>query len=117
MAAHKRFSSILLTVFLASFAIAQSTKPVQSSTPAKSATKASAPLKATAAKTTAPSSQFPKLEFEKYKLPNGLEVIVHEDHRLPLVAVNLWYHVGPANEGPGRTGFAHLFQHMMFGGS
>ena len=59
----------------------------------------------------------PKLNFEKYKLKNGLEVILSEDHRLPLVAVNLWYHVGPANELPGRTGFAHLFEHMMFQGS
>ncbi len=55
--------------------------------------------------------------FEKYTLPNGLEVILVEDRRLPLVAVNLWYHVGPANEKPGRTGFAHLFEHMMFQGS
>jgi zinc protease len=55
-----------------------------------------------------------KLDFEKYTLPNGLEVILREDHRLPLVAVNTWYHVGPANETPGRTGFAHLFEHMMF---
>jgi len=59
----------------------------------------------------------PELNFEKYKLKNGLEVILSEDHRLPLVAVNLWYHVGPANELPGRTGFAHLFEHMMFQGS
>ena len=59
----------------------------------------------------------PKLSFEKYTLPNGLEVILSEDHRLPRVAVNLWYHVGPANEEAGRTGFAHLFEHMMFQGS
>ena len=59
----------------------------------------------------------PKLAFEKYQLPNGLEVILSQDRRLPLVAVNLWYHVGPANEAPGRTGFAHLFEHMMFQGS
>jgi zinc protease len=59
----------------------------------------------------------PKLNFEKYTLPNGLVVILVEDKRLPLVAVNLWYHVGPANEKPGRTGFAHLFEHMMFQGS
>src|SRR5881394_2610127 len=59
----------------------------------------------------------PQLKFEKYKLENGLEVILSEDHRLPMVAVNLWYHVGPANELPGRTGFAHLFEHMMFEGS
>ncbi len=61
--------------------------------------------------------EVPQLKFEKYKLENGLEVILSEDHRLPLVAVNLWYHVGPANELPGRTGFAHLFEHMMFEGS
>lgn len=71
-----------------------------------------------AAEPTAPAaSDVPTLEFEKYTLPNGLEVILSEDRRLPLVAVNLWYHVGPANEEPGRTGFAHLFEHMMFQGS
>lgn len=59
----------------------------------------------------------PEIRFEKFTLPNGLEVILHEDHRLPLVAVNVWYHVGPASETAGRTGFAHLFEHMMFEGS
>ena len=59
----------------------------------------------------------PTIKYEKYKLKNGLEVILSEDHRLPLVAVDLWYHVGPANEREGRTGFAHLFEHMMFEGS
>src|ERR1041384_102884 len=67
---------------------------------------------APAAKATAPD-----IKYEKYTLKNGLDVILYEDHRLPLVAVNLWYHVGPANERPGRTGFAHLFEHMMFEGS
>jgi zinc protease len=66
---------------------------------------------------TSPVRDTPTIDFEKYTLPNGLEVILSEDHRLPLVAVNLWYHVGPANEEPGRTGFAHLFEHMMFQGS
>ncbi len=61
--------------------------------------------------------KLPELKFETYTLPNGLKVITHEDHRLPLVAVDLWYHVGPLNERPGRTGFAHLFEHMMFEGS
>jgi zinc protease len=65
----------------------------------------------------AASEKFPTIKYEKYKLPNGLEVLLSEDHRLPLVAVDLWYHVGPANEQPGRTGFAHLFEHMMFQGS
>jgi len=59
----------------------------------------------------------PTLDFRKDRLPNGLDVILLEDHRLPLVAVNIWYHVGPANERPGLTGFAHLFEHMMFEGS
>jgi len=59
----------------------------------------------------------PRVGFERFRLANGLEVIVAEDHRLPLAAVNLWYHVGPVNERPGRTGFAHLFEHMMFQGS
>ncbi|MDR2215410.1 MAG: insulinase family protein, partial [Nevskiaceae bacterium] len=54
------------------------------------------------------------LPIEQFTLPNGLQVVMVEDRRLPLVAVNLWYHVGPANEKPGRTGFAHLFEHMMF---
>jgi zinc protease len=59
----------------------------------------------------------PTIPFEKTTLPNGLELILVEDHRLPVVAVNIWYHVGPANEKPGLTGFAHLFEHMMFAGS
>ncbi len=62
----------------------------------------------------APSSDIPRIQFEKYTLANGLEVILSQNRRLPMVAVNLWYHVGPANEEPGRTGFAHLFEHMMF---
>src|SRR4051812_45712102 len=69
------------------------------------------------AATTTQANDIPKIEFEKFTLPNGLDVILSEDHRLPLVAVNLWYHVGPANEAEGRTGFAHLFEHMMFQGS
>ncbi|HEY5947228.1 MAG TPA: pitrilysin family protein, partial [Kofleriaceae bacterium] len=59
----------------------------------------------------------PKIEFEKYKLPNGLEVILAPDKTVPLVAVNVWYHVGSGNEVVGRSGFAHLFEHMMFQGS
>ncbi len=61
--------------------------------------------------------KLPELKYEKFTLPNGLVVLTHEDHRLPLVAVDLWYHVGPLNERAGRTGFAHLFEHMMFEGS
>jgi zinc protease len=57
------------------------------------------------------------IPYEKFVLDNGLTVIVHEDHKAPIVAVNVWYHVGSKNEKPGRTGFAHLFEHLMFGGS
>jgi len=59
----------------------------------------------------------PDIAFEKFTLDNGLTVIVHEDHKAPLVAVNLWYHVGSKNEPFGRSGFAHLFEHLMFNGS
>ena len=58
-----------------------------------------------------------QIAYEKRTLKNGLDVIVHEDHQLPMVAVNVWYHVGSKNEQPGRTGFAHLFEHLMFEGS
>jgi len=59
----------------------------------------------------------PALSIERHRLENGLEVVLHSDHSLPLVAVNLWYHVGSKNERPGRTGLAHLFEHMLFQGS
>jgi len=65
----------------------------------------------------APASDIPKVEFEKHVLPNGLELILHVDRKLPVVHVNQWFHVGSKNEKPGRTGFAHLFEHMMFQGS
>ncbi len=57
------------------------------------------------------------IPFQKFVLDNGLTVIVHEDHKAPIVAINVWYHVGSKNEKPGKTGFAHLFEHLMFGGS
>ncbi|HVS88799.1 MAG TPA: pitrilysin family protein [Candidatus Acidoferrum sp.] len=57
------------------------------------------------------------IPFQKFVLDNGLTVIVHEDHKAPIVAVNVWYHVGSKNEKAGKTGFAHLFEHLMFGGS
>jgi len=58
-----------------------------------------------------------QIPYTKHTLDNGLDVIVHEDHDLPIVAVNIWYHVGSKNERPGLTGFAHLFEHLMFEGS
>jgi zinc protease len=65
----------------------------------------------------AQAQNIPKIQFEKYTLPNGLQVILHEDHSVPLVSVNVWYHVGSGDEDVGRTGFAHLFEHIMFMGS
>ena len=59
----------------------------------------------------------PRIQFEKYQLPNGLEVILHQDHSTPIIAVDTWYHVGSGDEQVGRTGFAHLFEHIMFMGS
>jgi len=67
--------------------------------------------------TTLGGQSIPRIQFEKYKLPNGLEVILHEDHSTPIVAVDTWYHVGSGDEQLGRTGFAHLFEHIMFMGS
>ncbi len=63
------------------------------------------------------AQEVPKIPFEKYALDNGLQVVLHEDHSIPMVTVNIWYHVGSKNEKRGRTGFAHLFEHMMFQGS
>ena len=65
----------------------------------------------------ASAQSVPKLQYEKLTLPNGLEVILHEDHSTPIVVVNTWYKVGSGDEKPGRTGFAHLFEHIMFMGS
>ena len=59
----------------------------------------------------------PDIPYTKFVLKNGLTVLVHEDHKAPVVAVNTWYHVGSKNEKPGKTGFAHLFEHLMFSGS
>ena len=59
----------------------------------------------------------PKLTYQRLQLPNGLVVILHQDHSTPIVHVELWYHVGSKNERPGRTGFAHFFEHLMFKGS
>jgi zinc protease len=64
-------------------------------------------------------SKYPSVDipYKKFVLDNGLRLIVHEDHKAPIVGVNVWYHVGSKNEKPGKTGFAHLFEHLMFNGS
>lgn len=72
---------------------------------------------ASPAKTTQTTNPMIDIPFTKLQLDNGLTVIVHEDHKAPVVAVSIWYHVGSADEPPGKTGFAHLFEHLMFSGS
>ena len=72
------------------------------------------PLDARAA---APRSAEVDIPYQQFTLPNGLRVIVHTDRKAPIVAVNVWYHVGSKDEPKGRTGFAHLFEHLMFNGS
>ena len=69
------------------------------------------------AQTPRATQDVPEIKYEKFVLPNGLTLLVHEDRKAPIVAVNLWYHVGSKNEKIGRTGFAHLFEHLMFNGS
>jgi len=75
------------------------------------------PLGAQSPAPAAPSVPSLQVPFRQFQLPNGLNVILHQDKTVPVVAVNVWYHVGSANEKPGRTGFAHLFEHLMFEGS
>jgi len=71
-----------------------------------------------AAAAAAPTADtIPDIPFTRFQLPNGLTVVVHEDHKAPVVAVSIWYHVGSADEPAGKTGFAHLFEHLMFSGS
>ncbi len=99
---------VLLALVPAGFAMAAA--PDKKPAPGRKAAR-------TASAESAESADVPKLEFEKYTLPNGLQVILHVDRKLPIVHVNQWFHVGSKNEKPGRTGFAHLFEHMMFQGS
>ncbi|MDQ7077275.1 MAG: pitrilysin family protein [Robiginitomaculum sp.] len=74
---------------------------------------------ATSVLTTSALAQAPDINvaYEQFTLPNGLRVVVHEDHKAPIVAVSIWYHVGSKDEPNGKTGFAHLFEHLMFNGS
>src|SRR5881628_1790564 len=69
------------------------------------------------AQTPASAPKTIEVAYTQFTLPNGLHVILHEDHSVPIVTVNTWFHVGSAREKPGRTGFAHLFEHLMFMGS
>src|SRR6201993_5028777 len=95
----------IATVHLASTA-------AQSDAPSKQAPPPKARVATTSAKLAVPD-----IPYTKFVLANGLTVLVHEDHKVPIIAVNTWYHVGSKNEKPGKTGFAHLFEHLMFSGS
>ncbi|HEY6945551.1 MAG TPA: pitrilysin family protein [Candidatus Acidoferrum sp.] len=117
MRAHYKNVLMLGVAFLAFSSVSAEQKSAPPQAPAQNTKKAPAEVQAPKAAPKPAPLEVPQLKFEKYKLQNGLVVILSEDHRLPMVAVNLWYHVGPANELPGRTGFAHLFEHMMFEGS
>jgi len=103
------------TILAASLALISLGAVAQQAAPAK---EKPATATATAAK---PSGKMdiaiPDIPYTKFVLKNGLTVLVHEDHKAPIVAVNTWYHVGSKNEKPGKTGFAHLFEHLMFSGS
>ena len=106
--------TLLLSLPLLSVAASPATgapaTPIAAPTPTASAPPA-------AAHTPVPTFPDLTIPYQKYILPNGLTLIVHEDHKAPIVAVDIWYHVGSKDERPGRTGFAHLFEHLMFNGS
>ena len=114
---------VLLVGVSIALAVALTTRPPQAADavtplPPPPSTSVSTPAPAASPDTSlAVAAKSFEIPFEKYTLENGLEVILHADPSLPKVAVNLWYHVGPANEPKGRSGFAHLFEHLMFEGS
>jgi zinc protease len=95
--------ALLSLLAISSIVAAGQAKPVQKAKPAAATAGVNIPI--------------PDIPYTKFVLDNGLTVLVHEDHKAPIVAVNTWYHVGSKNEKPGKTGFAHLFEHLMFSGS
>ena len=107
---------VAVSVLLAVPAFAQDAATVASGV---SATPAAAALPVAAQARGERLAPLPAIDvpFTRFVLPNGLTLIVHEDHKTPVVAVNIWYHVGSKNEPIARSGFAHLFEHLMFNGS
>jgi zinc protease len=99
----------LALTFIGTRSFCQSAPPKPAASPAPKTTARSAAV--------APQIPIPDIKYTKFVLKNGLTLLVHEDHKAPIVAVNTWYHVGSKNEKPGKTGFAHLFEHLMFSGS
>ncbi|HEY2391040.1 MAG TPA: pitrilysin family protein [Candidatus Angelobacter sp.] len=104
-----KIAGLFLALMIASFSSLS-----LSAQPAAPAPKAKAPAHTAASSVKIP---IPDIKYTKFVLKNGLTVLVHEDHKAPIVAVNTWYHVGSKNEQLGKTGFAHLFEHLMFSGS
>src|SRR6185312_10209319 len=99
----------LATILMGTHSLSQSASPKPAASPAKTT--------ATRSAAASPQIPIPDIKYTKFVLKNGLTLLVHEDHKAPIVAVNTWYHVGSKNEKPGKTGFAHLFEHLMFSGS
>jgi zinc protease len=106
---HKIAGLFLALVVISAGSVTLSAQPKSAAT-----AKSTAPAHSAATKLNIP---IPDIKYTKFVLKNGLTVLVHEDHKAPIVAVNTWYHVGSKNEQPGKTGFAHLFEHLMFSGS
>ncbi|WP_377517717.1 M16 family metallopeptidase [Microbulbifer taiwanensis] len=110
---------VLICLFLSTFFLASCGQPDEESHRALSVDKEAAASSRAAAADKQAYVAAPKLEipFHKEVLDNGLTVIVHGDHKAPVVSINIWYKVGSKDEVPGKTGFAHLFEHLMFNGS
>ena len=106
---HTIAGPFLAAILMGAGSFSQSAPPKPAASPAKKAAAHSAAA--------SPQIPIPDIKYTKFVLKNGLTVLVHEDHKAPIVAVNTWYHVGSKNEKPGKTGFAHLFEHLMFSGS
>ena len=106
---HTIAGTLLATILSGTSSFSQSAPPKPAASPAKAA--------ATHSAAKSPQIPIPDIKYTKFVLKNGLTLLVHEDHKAPIVAVNTWYHVGSKNEKPGKTGFAHLFEHLMFSGS
>jgi predicted Zn-dependent peptidase len=109
----RRFSGRLLAALLAALVAA----PMLPALAQRRTQRGSGARRTAAAPAQRGERMLPAINYTQFFLPNGLRVVMHEDRSTPIVAVNVWYHVGSKNEVPGRTGFAHLFEHMMFQGS
>src|SRR5690349_23580423 len=110
----RKIASLMLAAAAMSYVSLPLAAQAQTDVKQKTTPKATTPKSSA---TNAVNIPIPDIKYTKFVLKNGLTLLVHEDHKAPIVAVNTWYHVGSKNEKPGKTGFAHLFEHLMFGGS